>query len=149
MLKFCTRSACQARASRACPAGVYLVAAQENIYALIKRFWVLFLVPVQIQLADKLLQPIAAHALLAAVGGTSQHVCAGDSGLLVHYGWQLNQQPAAVQELIKLQRGGLDLLLTAVAEPVQDELHVSGNCFEASDSRQGRACITRTGASGI
>lgn len=101
------------------------------------------------QLVDKLLQAVAAHALLTGVGCPSQHVCAGDSGLLVYLAWQLHQQPATAPQLIQLQRGGLDLLLTAVAEPVQNELHVSGHCFEASNSRQGRTCIIVTGPSGV
>ena len=130
-------------------AAMYLVAAQEDIYAFIKGFWVLFLMPVQIQLVDKLLQAIAAHALLTAVGSTSQHVCAGDTALLIYSARQPNQQSATAQQLIKLQRCRLNLLLTAVAKPVQDELHVSGNSLEASNSRQGWACSILAGPSGI
>ena len=102
----------------ACPAAVYLVATQVHIYAFIKGFWVLFLMPVQIQLVDKLLQAIAAHALLTAVGSTGQHVCAGDTALLIYWARQPNQQSATAQQLIKLQRRRLNLLLTTVAEPV-------------------------------
>ena len=114
------------------PAGLYLVATQEDIYTLVKRFWVLFLVPSQVQLVDKLLQAIAAHLLLAG-GRATQHVGAGNGGLLVCKHWQLHKQLAAAQKLIQLQSGCLDPLLSAVAEPIQDELHVLGNCFEASD----------------
>ena len=116
------------------PASCYLVATQEDIYALVEGFWVLFLVPSQVQLVDKLLQAIAAHWLLAG-GRATQHVGAGNSGLLVGKRWQLHKQLAAVQELLQLQSGCLDLLLSAVAEPVQDELHVFGNCFEAGNCR--------------
>lgn len=108
------------------------MATQEDIYALVKGFWVLFLVPSQVQLVDKLLQAIAAHALLAG-GRATQHVGAGNSGLLVCQRWQLHKQLAAVQKLLQLQSGRLDLLLSADAEPVQDELHVLGNCFKASN----------------
>lgn len=110
------------------------MATQEDVNALVKCFWVLLLVPSQVQLVDKLLQAIAAHASLAG-GHATQHVGAGNSGLLVCKRWQLHKQLAAVQKLIQLQSGCLDLLLSAVAEPVQDELHVLGNCFEAGNCR--------------
>lgn len=128
---------------------LYLVAAQEDINALVKGFWVLFLMPIQIQLVDKLLQAIAAHTLLAAMEFATQHVSAGNGSLLVCKRWQLDKQLATGQELIQLQSSCLDLLLTAVAEPVEDELHVSGNCLKASNCRQRRAGAILMGPLGI
>lgn len=108
------------------------MATQEDIYALVKGFWVLFLVPSQVQLVDELCQAVAAHALLAG-GRATQHVGAGNGGLLVCKRRQLHKQLAAAQKLLQLQSGCLNLLLSAVAEPVQDELHVLGYCFQASN----------------